>query len=272
MAFAIHAPVASLRCTVAAMVDLTELGARFAADGVARIAGAVAADDVAAMRAYAIERLPAIAMVEIAGARRPAPGHELALWELGRAPVFAPLPLALGRALDAGFGPGVWAQVAGDLGGVAMPNLPATGARPEACGVAWHTDEAIAPDGAPGQTLLAYAFLARTPPGGGATVVVAGSHRRLAALAEARRAPIGHVEAPAALAEVEPWFASVVARGGADAGCVSAGVPLALVELTGEPGDLVFLDARCLHTISANASPHPRLVMRLTCMAAARAA
>ena len=108
-------------------------------------------------------------------------------------------------------------------------------------------------------------------PLGGATVVVTGSHRRLAALATATGAPIGHVDAPAALAAVEPWFAALVEGGAADGGCVSDGVPLAVAELTGAAGDVLFLDARCLHTISANASTGPRLVMRLTCMAAAPA-
>ena len=45
----------------------------------------------------------------------------------------------------------------------------------------------------------------------------------------------------------------------------SAGVSLRLVELTGRPGDIVFMDPRCLHTVSANASDRPRLTMRMTC-------
>ncbi|MBL8623312.1 MAG: hypothetical protein JNK64_18515 [Myxococcales bacterium] len=246
-------------------------GARFAQDGIARAVGVIAPADLAAMRACALARLAAIELIEIAGARRPAPGHELALWGIGREPAFAPLPAALADALARVFGAGPWAQVAGDLGGVALPNFPSPGARRGACGVAWHTDEAVPPGATAPETVLAYACLAPVVAGGGATVVVTGSHRRLAALATARGAPIGHVDAPAALARVEPWFAALVERGEADGGCVSDGVPLGVAELTGAPGDVVFLDARCLHTISANVSAGPRLVMRLTCMAAAPA-
>lgn len=242
--------------------------ARFDRDGIARVEGAIAPDDVRAMLACALARLDAIEWIEIAGARRPAPGQELALWDLGRGPAFAPLPAALARAIDHVFGAGVWAPVPGDLGVVALPNFPSPGARPGPCGVAWHTDEALPAAPAPAQSLLAYAFLAPVAVDGGATVVVTGSHRRLAQLAIASRAPIGQVEAPAALARVEPWFAALVDHGATADGCVSDGVPLALAELTGAPGDVVFLDPRSLHTISANVSTGPRLVMRLTCMPA----
>ncbi len=46
---------------------------------------------------------------------------------------------------------------------------------------------------------------------------------------------------------------------------VSAGVPLRVVELTGAAGDVVLMDPRCLHTVSANVGRRGRLQMRLTC-------
>ncbi len=238
----------------------------FERNGVVRVAGAVA--DVDAMRACALERVAAIEMVEVAGAMRPARGHEMALWAIGREAAFAPLPGALARAVDEIFGAGAWVQPDGELGGLAMPSFPCPGARRGARGDAWHVDEPSPPGSPPGRVMIAYALLDRVEPGGGATVAVAGSHRWLAALADRRGTAIGHLEACDALAGAEPWFAALVEHGELGAGCVSDGIALDAVELTGEPGDLVLLDPRCLHTISANVSTRPRLVMRLTCVRA----
>ena len=49
-------------------------------------------------------------------------------------------------------------------------------------------------------------------------------------------------------------------------GCVSASIPLRIVELTGEPGDVVLMDPRCLHAPSANASAHARFVVKMACI------
>lgn len=247
------------------------LGAVFARDGLVRVPDAIPSSELAAMQAELRGRLATLEVVEIAGARRPARGTELAMWDVGRAPAFARLAEALGRAVDRVFGPGVFAPVDGELGGLAIPNLPGRDATWSACALAWHVDEPTPPGPAPGDIVLAYAFLDRVEPGGGATVVLAGSHRRLAHLADERAAPITYEDAPGALAAAEPWFAALLREPAAiTASCDSAGVALHLVELTGEPGDLVLLHPRCLHTISANVSPRPRLVMRLTCLRTAR--
>lgn len=250
------------------MVAMT-LGERFARDGVVRVEGAIPADQVAAMRACVLARIADLAFVEIAGARRPARGTELAMWEIGRDPVFASLPGALADATARVFGPGVWTPVAGELGGVAMPNLPCPGATWRACDVAWHVDEPTPPGGEPGGILLGYALLDVVEPHGGGTTVIAGSHRRLAALADAGAAPITYEAAREAFAAAVPWFAALLGpapEAALAAGCESAGVPLRVVEVTGGPGDLVLLDPRCLHTIAANVSARPRLAMRLTCL------
>jgi hypothetical protein len=230
----------------------------FERDGIVRVAGAIAEADVRAMRDCARAGIASLEVVEIAGALRPQRGTELAMWAIGREPAFAPLPAALARAVDGVFGPGVWAQVDGELGGLAMPNLPAPGAVWTACGVAWHVDEPTPVPAAVGRVLIAYALLDVVEPGGGATVVFAGSQRRLAAIADRLGATIDHGAARGALASDEPWFAAQIEQD-------SARHP-SLVELTGEAGDIILLDPRCLHTISANVSTRPRLIMRLTCV------
>jgi hypothetical protein len=194
----------------------------FERDGIVRVAGAIEEGDVRAMRACVQGRIAGLEVAEVAGALRPVRGTELAMWAIGRDTVFAPRPGALARAVDDVFGAGVWKQVEGEHGGLAMPNLPCPQARWSACDVAWHVDEDAPPGAPPGRVLIAYALLDVVEPGGGATVVLAGSHRN----------------------EEHPR----------------------LVELTGEAGDIIFLDPRCRHTISANVSTRARLVMRLTCV------
>ncbi len=233
----------------------------FERDGVVCVAGAISPDDVRAMRDCVRERIASLEFVEVTGALRPAPGTELALWAIGREPALAPLPAALASAFERVFGPGVWAQVAGELGGLAMPNRPCPGTPWSVCEAAWHVDEPSEPRPALGRVVLGFAYLDRVEPGGGATVAIAGSHRRLAALADQLAAS---VTTDVALAE--PWCADLIHAGGQREGCVSDRIPLRVVELTGEPGDIVLLDPRCLHTTSANVSPRPRLTMRMTCM------
>lgn len=221
----------------------------FDRDGFVRVTGVIAPEELRAMRACVRAQIAGVAFVEIAGALRPARGTELAMWEIGRAPALAGLPAALASAVERVFGAGAWAQVEGELGGVAMPNLPCPGATWAACEEAWHVDEPTPPDRALGQILLGFAYLDRVEPGGGATVALAGSPRRLAELAAQLATPMTTDAAVAAVA--------ALGRDG-----------LREVELTGEPGDLVLMDPRCLHTTSANVSSRPRLTMRMTCVRA----
>ncbi|MCO5169611.1 MAG: phytanoyl-CoA dioxygenase family protein [Planctomycetes bacterium] len=252
----------------------------FEAEGWVRVPGAVARADVDAMRAALLETLAARGLlgeglVEVAGALRPGPGSEGVLWEVGRGPAFAPLPGALAGAVDGVFGPGAWAPVEGQHGGLAAPNFPLPGVW-SVPHEAWHVDEPSGAGRAGAWGLLGFALLDEVAPGGGATVLIAGSHRRLLALADERAAPgalLTTDEALAALAAAEDWFADLLRPGDPaarrrrfmDEGHVSAGVSLRVVEVTGAPGDVVLMDPRCLHTVSANVSPRARLQMRLVC-------
>ncbi len=263
------------------MTSANSLLDAFERDGFVVVAGAVAPGDVARMREALLATLDARGLlderlVELVGARRPGPGSEADLWEVGRLPAFEPLTGALVRAADGVFGPGVWAPMPGQHGGLAAPNFPLPG-QWRVPHEAWHVDE---PTGADARSwgLLGFALLDGVEPGGGATVVVAGSHRRLLALAaEPERSARGGLlttdEALAALTATDAWFADLLRPGDpaerqrrfVDEGHVSAGVPVRVVELTGAPGDLVLMDPRCLHTVSANVSARPRLSMRLVC-------
>lgn len=258
------------------MASPSDARAAFAADGLARVEGVVSAAEARAMRDAVLAAVVGCPLIELAGALRPGPGSEALLWSIGRQPVFAPLVAGLARAADEVFGPGQWAQVEGEHGGLAAPNFPLAGRPWDVPDRAWHVDEPTAAGQAMSWGLLGFAFLDEVVAGGGATVAIAGSHRRLLALAaELGRGPgtlLTTDDALAALA-AEPWFAELVQPGDPAARRArylgvpyqSAGVALRLVELTGRPGDLVFMDPRCLHTVSGNASTRPRLTMRLTC-------
>ncbi|MBK9035198.1 MAG: phytanoyl-CoA dioxygenase family protein [Myxococcales bacterium] len=282
--------------------------ATFARDGVVQVLGAVAPDEVAALRASVWATLAAhglerddprtwrpgggLGLVEIAGALRPGPAAVDVLWAIGRAPAFATLPAALTRAVDDVFGIGRWAPVDDQHGGLAAPNFP-SGARAWAVPhAAWHVDEPTAASQAMAWGLLAFLFLDDVAPGGGATVAVAGSHRWLGAVATARagrappelvttevalaaragRAPTELVTTDVALAALgrdAPELAGLCRPDGErpalEAPYRARGVELRVVELTGAPGDLVLMDPRLLHTVSANVSTRARLTMRLVC-------
>lgn len=123
----------------------------------------------------------------------------------------------------------------------------------------WHLDWPAR--GAPGSQLLVkwLAYLSPVAPGGGGTVVLAGSHHLVARyLAEAdpddpgrsrtvRDAVLG---AHPGLRDLRPDRTTTV-----------RGVPVRVVELTGDPGDVVFLHPHLLHAAAPNHTDRPRLML-----------
>ena len=125
----------------------------------------------------------------------------------------------------------------------------------------WHVDgPRLASGRRPGVQL--FAFLDRVDPGGGGTLVIAGSHRLLN---EGRVVATGDV--PRRLRQ-EDFFRPLYA--GADDAAVRArlvthkgamgDVALEVVELAGEPGDAYLIDLRMLHCAAPNASERPRMM------------
>ena len=156
----------------------------------------------------------------------------------------------------------------GDWGGplVTFP-APSTWHVPSA---GWHLDEPVR--GAPAYRLLLkwLAYLGPVDDGGGGTVALAGSHRLVAGWADqappddpGRSAPVRD-----AVFGLAPWFA-VLRQGEHDArrdellraGEVVRDVPVSVVELTGGPGDVVFLHPHVLHAAAPNTSGRPRLMV-----------
>ena len=137
---------------------------------------------------------------------------------------------------------------------------------------AWHLDIA------PGQVLepwpdyiRIFTFLAPLQPGGGGTVCVSGSHRVvMQMMAEAPRSDrIRSASIAGALRQESPWIAALcspdddprrTARFMHD-GARVRGVDLRVVEMTGEPGDVVLMHPAILHSLSPNVRTEPRLML-----------
>lgn len=123
----------------------------------------------------------------------------------------------------------------------------------------WHADgPRLAGGGSPGVQL--FACLDHVAPGGGGTVVVAGSHRLMNDEGRFLRAR----DLTAGLKH-EPFFRELFAgRASADDGLPKArigDVLLEVLECVGAPGDGYLIDLRVLHTGAPNASDRPRMMV-----------
>ena len=126
----------------------------------------------------------------------------------------------------------------------------------------WHTDAPrVTGPGVPGIIMLA--FLDTVASQGGGTLFVAGSHRLLDAPGRALRS-----KAFRKALKRKPYFDVLLGTAGPkrtryleNAHRVE-GVDVRLVELTGQPGDVVFADARLLHAPAPNVQSRPRLMVR----------
>ena len=124
----------------------------------------------------------------------------------------------------------------------------------------WHLDVARLGDlGPPGVQM--FTFLDSVAPRAGGTLVVAGSHRLLN-----DDGVIGSKEVKRRLKR-QPYFRDLMDKTPSDRNHFMTetrhvgDVPLRVVELTGEPGDVYFTDLRQLHSLGANTSSRPRLMV-----------
>jgi hypothetical protein len=122
----------------------------------------------------------------------------------------------------------------------------------------WHADGPRFASGvSPGVQL--FGCLDEVGPGGGATVVVAGSHRLANTEARFLRA-----RDLTQILRREPFFRELMAgRGGEDGVLPKArigDVPVEVLECVGAPGDVWLTDLRVLHAGAPNAADRPRLM------------
>ena len=124
----------------------------------------------------------------------------------------------------------------------------------------WHLDmPRSAAIGPPGPEM--FTFLNKVEPKGGGTLVLAGSHRLLN---DAEYLCSKNVKKRL---KRHTYFRELTGKGDGDRsrflkeiGTID-GVSVKVVELTGDPGDVYFVDLRILHSLGANVSNQPRMMI-----------
>lgn len=132
----------------------------------------------------------------------------------------------------------------------------------------WHFDMPARGPVAGFGALRCLGFVNKVGPRGGGTLVVEGSHRLVCKMvARTDRHDAGHSgDVRRNLARTSPWFAALaepgkdrISRFMDDVDTVD-GVDVRVVELTGEPGDVVVMHPWTLHNISMNVADTPRMM------------
>ena len=136
----------------------------------------------------------------------------------------------------------------------------------------WHVDSWPGPNGEDPEGVTVFTVLAPLRPFGGGTLVLAGSYRLLRANPPASM--VGKHRLPGVrreLAERYPWLAELWGSASGTVpdrrrrylaeGAVLDGVPLRVVEVTGEPGDAFVMRHDTFHTLSPNRLDQPRMML-----------
>lgn len=128
----------------------------------------------------------------------------------------------------------------------------------------WHLDMPVSAK--PPEVARVFLILSSLEPRGGGTVVVTGSHRVVLKLAGR-----GTMRSDGAVKELkarEPWFAELAdsslpgrAQRFMEQGGVVDGIPVRVVEMTGEPGDVFFMHPSLMHAFSTNAGAEARMML-----------
>ena len=132
----------------------------------------------------------------------------------------------------------------------------------------WHTDFDFVPTTEPAGTMV-FGFLSEVGERGGGTVVIEGSHRLVKQFVD--RHDSGFLSkmkrVRLALMESETWLRDLATSGDPDERNqrfihteTVSGVPLRVVELTGQPGDVVLCQPWLLHAVAPNCSEQPRMM------------
>jgi ectoine hydroxylase-related dioxygenase (phytanoyl-CoA dioxygenase family) len=140
---------------------------------------------------------------------------------------------------------------------------------------AWHLDFPVRPGLGSRFATRALVLLTEVDPGGGGTVLLEGSHQLAVRGGAGRSADVRR-----RLARQHPWLADLFRRKGGAAdrtrrfmeeGARLDGVGVRVVEVTGEPGDVVFFHPWLLHAAAPDVHQAPRMMVgeSLTTRAAA---
>lgn len=244
----------------------------FARTGLLRLTGVLDEPDAARVRAdiwaflaqeYGVEQAdrdtwPAVRIPKFKGLRRSDSFGKVGVGHV---------PAALDALMPGWKAPKAWA-------GAPMVTFPMPDETWDVPNAGWHFDTPFVPDdksAAPGINVFVFADTVR--PRGAGTVVLSGSHHLVASYADAHQAMFGGLqharELRAALSSDHACLRDLWNRDDRSdriqrfmvEGTEIDGVRLRVVELTGEPGEAVLMDARTLHTIGSNCLDRPRLML-----------
>ena len=136
----------------------------------------------------------------------------------------------------------------------------------------WHWDSPVAWHRPEMSAVFVFSFVGEVAPGGGGTSILAGSHRLLrlwdAQINDGHRARDAQAQR-AWLWRAHPWLAALTGEAASPAdrrkafmedGAEIEGISVRVVELTGEPGDMVLCHPTIVHTASPNCGTWPRLM------------
>jgi hypothetical protein len=129
-------------------------------------------------------------------------------------------------------------------------------------------------------SVTVFVVLAALRPRGGGTLVLTGTHRVFDQYltAAGKSSSPSNKESRRALGARHPWLHELWNPGdGVDRttrflreGAVLDGIPVRIVELTGEPGDAFLMRADMFHTPAPNGLDEPRMMLVKTCAIAPR--
>lgn len=165
-------------------------------------------------------------------------------------------------------GPGRWAPPRD--WGRALVTFPQ--AEPWTVPTGWHWDGPVGQAGQPLSSLFVASFIGSVGPRGGGTLLLSGSHTLLmawdATLDQTER-HADHGTRRDLFHRSHPWLKALTGKAPSppdrvavfiEAGMEIAGVSLRVVELTGEPGDMVFCHPAIVHCIAPNCAETPRFM------------
>jgi hypothetical protein len=251
----------------------------FADDGLMKIPQAIPADLALAMAARIGEYLTTQESVSRNATQAWLAERPAGLRPLTKAGVFdAAAAESVETALAELYGPGRYPRPA--RGGRAAVTYKVSDAPWDVPTGGWHVDSWPGPHGEDPEGVTVFTVLAPLRPGGGGTLVLAGSYRLLRSNPPASM--VGKHRLPAVrreLGERHPWLAELWdtksrrpsvdrRRRYLDEGAVLDGVPLRVVEVTGEPGDAFVMRHDTFHTLAPNSLEQPRMMLIKTWMPA----
>lgn len=235
--------------------------------GLLRLPGAVAPEAARAMQNKVWEAMAA------KGMRRDAPDTWVQVSgsffrrtsEAGAFEAIATPPVR--QALDGLFGEVPW-QEPEYWGGpmITFPNTPHW----EIPRGGWHLDGPAGKGDDGVNRIVVFVFLEKTEPGGGGTVVAAGSHKVIGDLVRQTPGSWSSAEVRKALLRDEPWFGELLSKeekAGRHERLTqptpsAQGHPLRVIECTGEAGDVFMTHPWLYHGGAPNARPVPRQMLK----------